>query len=93
MRSRPEISLPKTVKSGAVSRMIHAIDSSSTMRITIAASRPVRRACGLLRRRQLARQNRDEDDVVDAENDFEKRQRDQREQTVGGQKRIHPFTL
>ena len=30
MRSRPEMSWPKTVKSGAVSRMIQAIDSSSS---------------------------------------------------------------
>ena len=36
------------MKSGAVSRMIQAIDSSSRIRITIAPSSPVRRALQLL---------------------------------------------
>ena len=40
IRSRPEMSRPKTEKSGAVSRMIHAMDISSAMRMNIAASRP-----------------------------------------------------
>ena len=44
IRSRPEISWPKTVKSGAVSRTIQAIDISSTIRMTIAPSSPMRRA-------------------------------------------------
>ena len=53
MRSRPEISRPTTEKSGAVSRMIHAIDISSAIRMNIAASRPVRRARGWLSRGSL----------------------------------------
>ena len=40
IRSRPEISCPTTVNSGAVSRITHVIVSSSRMRITIASERP-----------------------------------------------------
>src|SRR5829696_6694654 len=47
----------------------------------------------LIRRRQLARQDRDEDDVVDAENDFEEGERDEREQAVGGQEGVHVSKL
>ena len=52
----------------------------------IAAIRPMRRAffCCLLR--QLAGENRDEDDVVDAEHDLEHGQGDQRDQTIRSQK-------
>ena len=39
------------------------------------AGRPSRRARACCRRGQLARQNRDENDVVDAEDDFQERQR------------------
>ena len=72
-----------------MSRMIHAIDISSAIRMTIAASRPVRRARGCVLAGQLARENRDEDDVVDAEHDLEERERDEREEAVGCEKRVH----
>jgi len=44
IRSRPENSWPKTAKSGAVRRMIHASDRRSTNRVTIAPRSPSRRA-------------------------------------------------
>ena len=44
IRSRPEISLPSTVKIGAVRPMIQASVSSSAMRMNIARNRPMRRA-------------------------------------------------
>ena len=47
------------------------------MRVTIASAEPERCAPGLLLRRQLAGEDRDEDDVVDAEHDLEHRQRQQ----------------
>jgi hypothetical protein len=43
----------------------------------------------LLRSRQFAGEDRDEDDVVDAENDFEKRERRQAKQALRCEKRIH----
>ena len=68
----PRIGLSSTtVNSGAVRRMIQAIDISSRMRITIAPIRPMRRARSCSACRQLAGEDRDEDDVVDAEHDLE----------------------
>ena len=80
--------LSNSVKSGAVSRMIQASDISSRMRMIIAAASPRRRALRLLAVGQLAGENRDEDDVVDAEDDFEKRERRERDEAVGGQKSV-----
>ena len=57
--------------------------------MTIAACQPDAPRLPLLRLRQLAAQDRDEDDVVDAEDDLEKGQRDEGEQSVGGQDRVH----
>ena len=48
--------------------------------MSIAPSSPTLRARDLLLRRQLARQDRDEDDVVDAKDDLEKRERRKRDQ-------------
>ena len=64
-----------TVKSGVVSLTIQASENSSRTRVTIAPSSPSRRARRAAGRRQLSRQDRDEDDVVDAEDDFEERER------------------
>jgi hypothetical protein len=44
IRSRPEISWPRIVKSGAVSLTIHASESSSSTRMIIAIARPMVRA-------------------------------------------------
>ena len=46
MRSRPEMGRSNTEKIGAVRRMIQAINVRSSTRMTIAASRPARRALG-----------------------------------------------
>jgi len=46
------------------------------------------RAC-LLRRRQLAGEDRDENDVVDAEHDLQHRQREQAEPHFGTREEIH----
>ena len=65
------------MKSGAVSRMIQAMDISSSDPHDHRGQQagPPRAVAALAR--QLARQNRDEDDVVDAEDDLEERQRDE----------------
>ena len=44
IRSRPEISRPRTVKNGAVSRMTQVMDSSSRIRVTMARPSPRIRA-------------------------------------------------
>ena len=51
--------------------MIQDSDSSSRMRMIMASPRPDAVGAGLLLRRQLPDQDRDEDDVVDAEHDLE----------------------
>ena len=53
------------------------------------AAEPERAPALLLFFRQLADEDRDEDDVVYAENDFEKRQGEKRDQPVGCEKGIH----
>ena len=55
----------------------------------IAPPSPSVRAALLLLLRQLADQDRDEDDVVYAEHDFEKGEGEQRDQPVGCEKGIH----
>ena len=61
------------MNSGAVSRMIQASDSSSRMRMIMASARPDHPALLALLFGQLAGQDGDEDDVVDAQNDLEGR--------------------
>ena len=73
---------PAIVNSGVVSRMIQVRDSSSTMRVTIARARPRRRAAPL-RSGQPPDEDRDEDDVVDAEDDLERGEGDQRDPGLG----------
>ena len=80
---------PSTVNSGSVSRTIQASENSSRMRMTIAASSPTVRARSCCSARQLARQDRDEDHVVDAEHDLEDRERDQRDDGIGGEDPFH----
>ena len=69
--------------------MIQAIDRSSSDAHHHRAAEPERPPALLLLFRELADQDGNENDVVDAEDDFEKRQRDEREQAVGGEKGIH----
>ena len=76
MRSRPEMSVPMTVNSGAVSPTIHDSTSSRPMRMNIARNRPMRRAFSRCTRSQLVDQDGDENDVVDAEHQLERRQRE-----------------
>ena len=73
------------VNSGSVSRIIQRCESSSAMRISIASRRSEPPRLRLLRLRQPAGQDRDEDDVVDAEDDLQRRQRRQRNQAGGAQ--------
>ena len=47
----------------------------------------------LLRGRQLARQDGNEDDVVDAEYDFEKSEGEERDQPVGCEKGVHSLNV
>ena len=84
----------RRVKSGAVSRMIQAIDSSSRMRMHHGGEQAASGARGCCcAAGSLPDENRDEDDVVDAEHDLEKGQRDEREQAVGGEESIHTRNL
>ena len=85
IRSRPETPRPSTEKSGAVSPMIQVIASSRPMRMPSASESPSRRAQRLLVRRQPADQDGEEDDVVDAEDDLHRRQRDEGDEAVRGQ--------
>ena len=91
IRSRPEISWPSTVNHGAVSRMIQASENSSSMRVTIAPSRPSAARPRLLLVRQLARQDRDEDDVVDAEDDLEEGERGEGDPDLRVGQQVHHF--
>ena len=83
IRPRPETSTPRSVNSGVVSRTTHAmLSSSSRIRVTNAPNRPSRRALAPLLLRQLPGEDRDEDDVVDAEDDLEHGQREQSDPRV-----------
>ena len=66
-----------TVKSGAVRPMIQDRISSRPMRMNIARNRPIVRAVPAALGGQLVDQDRDEDDVVDAEHELERGQRQQ----------------
>ncbi len=83
MRSRPEISCLVTVKSGAVSPTSHDRTSSSPMRMNMARKRPDPPRELAPRGRQLVDEDRDEDDVVDPEHQFERGQRDERDPGFG----------
>src|SRR5262244_1579869 len=89
MRSRPEISWLKSVKSGVVRRITQAMEKSRTMRITIAKPRPRKRALASI----LAGKNGDEDNVIDAENDFQSEQRGKSHPSVWIHEPIHDLFL
>ena len=89
MMSRPEISWPNTSNNGVVSPITHEMPSSSRIRITIASPSPTLRASRLLVGGELAGQDRDEHDVVDAEHDLERGERDERQPDVGVAEPIH----
>ena len=76
-----------TVKSGAVSPITQVIDSSSAMRMNIASDSPTLRARSRSSGAQLSGQDRDEDDVVDAEDDLEDRQGQEGDPALGAR---HP---
>jgi hypothetical protein len=79
--------IPNTVNSGAVSRIIQVRVNSRTMRNTNASARPIWRA-RLACARQARDHDRNEDDVVDAENDLEHAERDQRRPGIGIKQQI-----
>src|SRR5438876_11934503 len=81
-RSGPEKGWPNGLNSGRVSRMMPVRESSSKMRVTMASVRPDTGA-RLIAGGQLTGQDRDENDVVDAEDDLEHRQREQRDPGFG----------
>ncbi len=64
-----------TVKSGLVSVEIHAIDAEQAETGDQGQGQPDLPCARLTLRRQAGRHDRNEDDVVDAEHDFERRQR------------------
>ena len=78
IRSRQEKAWPKAVKTGAVMPTIQAIVASRTSRMISAAPMPIRRARCAVLGRQLVGQDRDEDQVVDAEHDLHGDQRHHR---------------
>ena len=81
-----------TRNSVACSRMIHVNSSSSRMRVPIAKPRPSSARALALRLGQAPDENADEDDVVDAENDLEQRQRGERDPRLGGSEPLHRVT-
>ena len=62
------------VNNGSVRRMTHASESSSSTRVRHRAEETKAAGARLLVGGQLTRQDRDEDDVVDAQDDFQERQ-------------------
>src|SRR5438876_5122584 len=87
-RSGPEKGWPNGLNSGRVSRMMPVRESSSKMRVTMASVRPDTGA-RLLAGGQLTGQDRDENDVVDAEDDLEHRQREEGDPGFGGGEPVH----
>ena len=81
MKSRPESSWSRIVTMGSVSLMIHDSENSSMMRVNMASVRPTV-AARPLPLRQLAGEDRDENDVVDAEDDFERGEGEERDPDV-----------
>ena len=69
----PEISCAKTVKSGAVRPMTQEIEKSSTAHNHRQRKSEIA-GFGLLESRQFSGKNRDEDDIVDAKNNFQSEQ-------------------
>ena len=78
MMSCQEIDWPNIVTSGSDRPTSQVSVNSSRMRKTSASDRPRRRACVGLRLGQARHQDGDEHDIVDAEHDLERAQRDER---------------
>ena len=89
IRSRPETAWPSTANSGCVRRMIQLSVSSSPMRMNIARNSPIRRALPCCSGGSLPGEDREEDDVVDPEDDLHRRQRQQRDEVLEGQQLFH----
>src|SRR5438046_2547979 len=89
MRSRPEKGWPNGLNSGRVSRMMPVRESSSRMRVTMASVRPTVRARGCSPAGSLPARIEMKNDVVDAEDDLEHRQREQRDPGLGRGEPVH----
>ena len=59
--------------------MIHDSENNSPTRMSIASPNPDQPGFFLLLRRKLAREDGNEDDVIDAEHQFERRERRERD--------------
>ena len=79
---------PEDVNSGSVSRAIQVIENSSASAHHHRGDQADAARALLLLLRQLGRQDRDEDDVVDPENDLQERQRDERDGQFGHGERL-----
>ena len=88
MRSRQDTPWPHTANTGFVSDMTQLMPASNARRMTSASVRPIRRARSRSPRRQPAGENRDEDQVVDAEDDLE---HDERREADPDRRIGHPF--
>ena len=80
IRSRQEKPWPKAVNTGSVSCTMNEIVASSTSRMIKRRADAEPAGARLLLLRQLVGQDRDEDQIVDAEHDLEHDQRQQRTQ-------------
>ena len=87
--SLPEKPWPKISNSGSVRPMTQAMARISTRRGTSAMMMPSRCAVCALLLRQLADEHGDEHQIVDAEDDFERGQRQQAEPDIGIQQPVH----
>ena len=77
-------------KSGSVSPITHEIASSSAMRMTIASSRPSRRARGLLLAAAASPTRIEMKTMLSMpEHDLEAREREQGDQVLGGEQLGH----
>ena len=82
IRSRHEKPCPASDITGSVRRMSQAIEPSSASRVANAKARPTLRAPAL-RARQAARQQRQEHQVVDAKDDFQRDEAEEASPDVG----------
>ncbi len=80
---------PRIENNSADSPITQVIDSSSRMRVIIASDRPMVRPRAPLLRRQPADQDGNENDVVDAEDDLQSRQRQKRQPHLGIGQEFH----
>ena len=87
--SRHEKLRPNSSKTGCVSPTIQAIEPSSASRVISANAKPDLARPVLAFRRQPSGKNGDEHQIVDAENDFERGERQQAGPDLGIAQPIH----